>query len=1140
MQTDSFNFIDHLCFIVCKGCFNFTYSLMKYFFCIVSIALCVFSCKSPATVVTLFQLVNNSGINFNNKVVDGQLENSFYFRNYYNGGGVATGDINNDGLPDIMMTSNMGENKLYLNKSGFKFQDISLQAGLRQDSMWSTGVVFVDINNDGWLDIYECNSGHMKNGNRRNKLYINNHSLQTSGKDSGLVTFTESAAKYGLDFKAYATQASFFDYDNDGDLDCFIINNSPVPINTIGNSNRRSLPDAQWPVADFLKGGGDHLYRNDNNVFKEVTIAAGIHGSLMSFGLGMSVGDINNDGYPDIFVANDSYERDYLYINQKNGTFKDELENWTEHNSFSSMGSDIADINNDGYNDIFTTDMLPGDDYRLKTLGAFDNIDLYRTRLNSGFYRQYMKNCLFVNDQNGKMVETANYSGVAGTDWSWGGLFFDADNDGYNDIYVCNGINHDVTNLDFMDFFANEVVQKMVISGEKQNVDSVIKHIPVYQLPNKMYKNNGTLQFTDIGQAWGITELSASNGAAYADLDGDGDLDLVVNNENQPAFVYRNNSREQNKNSYIGISLKGNAGNTFAIGSKIKVYKDGQVFYRELFPSRGFQSSMDYKQIIGLGSLTQVDSMIVIWPDRSFTKYDHPALNKVHTLQQPAKAVNQYNFSKPLVIPLLKQVPVAMDKHKEDDYIDFYTERNLPEMLSKEGPKIATADVNGDGLEDVYIGGAKDQAGQLYLQTTTGSFIKKEEDIFKQYSAFEDVAVLFFDADKDGDADLFIGAGGNNTEPNTRELQHRLYLNDGKGNFTIDARAFANSNMNISVAAANDFDGDGDLDLFVGSRSIPFNYGLTPQSYLYVNDGYGHFTDVAAAMNPGISQAGMVTGAVWADVTGDAKKELIITGEWMAPRIFSYNGKTFDEQKNTNLTTLFGWWQTVTAADVNGDGKQDLILGNVGENFYLRPDAKSPVKLWLNDFDQNGTTEQFITRSIEGKDMPVFLKREITDQFPGLKKQNLKHSEYATKTIQDLFGKEVIAKATVKEFNYCQSVVAINNGHGGFTIQPLPVMVQLSSVNAVYATDINGDGKPDLVLGGNMFGFPPQFGRLDGSYGHVLLNTGKGEFKWIKPGESGISLRGEIKDIKEIAVKGKRCLLVVQNDEAPVMYQVKK
>ncbi|MEO6230035.1 MAG: VCBS repeat-containing protein, partial [Ferruginibacter sp.] len=1023
---------------------------MKYTLLIFSFTLLLISCKSPKT-ETLFSLVENTGINFDNKVIDGQLENSFYFRNYYNGGGVAVGDLNNDGLPDVLMTSNMDENKLYLNKGNFKFKDITATSGLKQDSMWSTGVVMVDINNDGWLDIFVCNSGHMKNGNRRNKLYINNKADST-----GLVSFTESAAIYGLNQEAYTTQVSFFDYDMDGDLDCFMINNSPIPINTIGDANRRSLPDAQWPVAAFLKGGGDHLFKNDNNVFKEVTAEAGIHGSLMSFGLGVTIGDVNNDGYPDVFVANDSYERDYLYINQKNGTFKDELEEWTEHNSFSSMGADICDINNDGYNDIFTTDMLPGDDYRLKTLGAFDNIDLYRTRLNAGFYHQYMQNCLFLNNKNGHMIEMANYSGVEGTDWSWGGLFFDADNDGYNDIYVCNGINHDVTNLDFMDFFANEVVQKMVISGEKQNVDSVLKHIPVYPLPNKLFKNNGDLKFTDVGISWGITQPSSSNGAAYADLDNDGDLDLIVNNENQPAFIYRNNAREQNKNNYIAFTLKGTDKNTFAVGSKIKVFKDDKVFSRELIPSRGFQSSMDYKQIIGLGNISQVDSMIITWPDLTFSKYDHPKINKVHVLQQPATATQKYQQPSPANIPaLLKQVSTTMDKHQEDDYIDFYTERNLPEMLSREGPKIAKADVNGDGLEDIYIGGAKGQAGQLYLQDASGKFIKKEEPVFTKFAAFEDVAVLFFDADKDGDADLFIGAGGNNTQPRTLEIEHRLYLNDGKGNFSLDAGAFAQNSMNIAVATANDFDGDGDLDLFVGSRSVPYEYGVTPQSYLYVNDGKGHFKDETVRLNPAIGKLGMVTGALWADLDDDNNKELVITGEWMATKIFSYNKtkKIFEEQQHTNLSDLYGWWQTVAAADVNGDGKTDLILGNIGENFYLRPNKTNPVKLWLNDFDQSGTQEAFLTRTIEGRDMPVFLKREITDQFPALKKQNLRHAEYATKSVQDLFGKELVNKSGIKLFNYCKSIVAINDGKGGFTIQPLPVMVQLSSVNAISCTD---------------------------------------------------------------------------------------
>ena len=1106
-----------------------------------------FSCNNKEKILPrkpLFSLIENSGINFQNNVVDTKAENSFLFRNFYNGGGVATGDINNDGLPDVMLTSNMGENKLFLNKGNFKFEDITAASGFRQDSMWSTGVTMVDINNDGWLDIYVCNSGHISSSNRLNKLYINNHlSPSPSGEGRDEVTFTESAAKYGLNHAGFCTQATFFDYDQDGDLDCFIINNSPLPFSALNYGEMRDKDISQWKVDDNLKGGGNHLFRNDNGFFKEVTKEAGLHSGLISFGLGVSVADINNDGYPDIYVGNDFIEKDYLYINQKNGHFKDELEERVQKISMSSMSSDVADINNDGYPEIFTTDMIPDDDYRLKTTGTFDNFELYNSKQKAGLFHQYVKNCLQLNNKNGHFSEIGNYSGVSGTDWSWGALFFDADNDGLNDIFICNGINKDVGDLDYLDFFSNEVYAKMMQTGQKEQVEEVIKHIPVHALPNRVFKNKGDLQFADVGNEWGLSQPSFSNSVSYADLDNDGDLDLIVNNENQPSFVYKNYSREQTKNSYIGITLKGSPKNTFAIGSRILVYKGTEIFSREVIPSRGFQSSMDYKQLIGLGSNTQVDSMVIIWPDRTYSRYDHPGLNKVHVLQQPSTPGPIYHFNQTsLAAPLLTPLANTMDKHVEDDYIDFYYERNLPEMLSKEGPKVAKGDVNGDGLEDLYIGGAKGQSGQLYLQTPEGNFTKKEEPLFKQYADFEDVAVLLFDADKDGDLDLFIGSGGNNVAPNQREIQHRLYKNDGKGNFSIDGSAFTNNNMNISVAVNYDYDGDGDEDLFVGSRSIPYNYGVTPQSYLYQNDGKGHFTDVTQAMNPAIANAGMITGAVWADVTGDNKKELIITGEWMATQIFTYNKaiNKFELLQHTNLEDKQGWWQTIAAADVNGDGKMDLVIGNIGENFYLKPGKENPVRLWTSDFDNNGTAEQFITRTIDGKDMPVFLKREITDQFPGLKKENLKHSDYASKTIQDLFGKSVIEKSGKKEFNYCKSIVAINDGKGSFTIQPLPTMVQLSSVNAISITDINGDKKADLVLGGNLFDFPPQFGRLDGSYGHVLLNAGTGKFKWIEPRQSGLSLRGAIKDIKEIATASKRLLLITQNNEQPVLFQLKK
>jgi enediyne biosynthesis protein E4 len=1113
--------------------------------CFIGSILCSSCRNAAADDHPLFELMQNTGIQFNNEVTDGRLDNSFLFRNFYNGGGVAIGDINNDGLPDIFFTSNMGSNKLYLNKGNFVFEDVTARAGFKQDSMWSTGVVMADVNGDGWLDIYVCNSGHMSDGNRRNKLYINNHDG----------TFTESAAKYGLDISAYTTQVTFFDYDGDGDLDCFMIDNSPIPVNTLNNANRRDLPDSAWPVPAMMKGGGDHLYRNDNGHFTEVTQKAGIHGSLISFGLGALVTDINGDGYPDIYVSNDSYERDYLYINQGDGTFKDELEDWMGHISMSSMGTDMADINNDGYPDLFTTDMLPGDDYRLKTTGSFDNINLFNSKLQSGFYYQYVKNCLQLNNKNGKFLEMANYSGVSGTDWSWGALMFDMDNDGYNDIYVCNGVNRDVTDLDFLTFFADDVYHRMALSGKKESIDVLLKKIPQNPILNKVYRNLGDLRFADIGPTWGFTQPSFSNGAAYGDLDNDGDLDLVVNNENGPAFIYRNNSRETNKNHYIGVFLHAPSPNTFAIGSKIRVYQAGQIFYRELIPSRGFQSSVDYKQIIGLGQLTGVDSLCITWPDGSSSHFDHPALDSVYTIRQnsattrPAPphqkpAAPHTPASAPGLVPhrpaapLLLPIAAAFDKHQEDDNIDFNFEHNLPKMLSREGPKAACGDVNGDGLIDVFIGGTPQHPGQLYLQTPDGHFIKSKQPAFDQFIDFEDEAVLLFDADHDGDLDLFIGPGGNSNPPYSRQMQLRLFKNDGKGHFTLDPDAFppTTNGGNTAVALAADFNGDGYPDLFVGGRSVPREYGTSPSSFLYINDGNGHFHDIAPLKNPDIAHIGMVTSACWADLTGQGHPQLLIVGEWMAPRLFSFQKDHFTEL-STDLSKLSGWWQTVTVADLNGDGKPDLVLGNIGENFYLRPDSAHPVKLWINDFDQNGITDKVLTRTLDGRDMPVFLKRDMEDQIPSLKKQNLRHAEYAKRSIRDLFPAAMLDTAEIKLFNYPSSIIALNLGHGHFDIRRMPTLVQLSCVNAVQAIDLNGDGKPDLVLGGNESGFLPQFGRLDASFGQVLIGDGKGNFNPIAPDSSGLQLPGQIRDIARIPGKDHVYLLFLRNDDFPILYR---
>ncbi len=1090
------------------------------------------SCKQTSTSdsTPIFQLMDKTGIEFSNTVTDSKDFNIFTFRNFYNGGGAAIGDINNDGLADVFFTANMGSNKLFLNKGNFKFDDISEKAGFKNKDQWSTGVVMIDINNDGWLDIFISNSGHINDGvSRENQLFINNHDL----------TFTESAKAYGLADNGYTTQVAFFDYDMDGDLDCFIVNNSPIPVNTLNYANQRELPAENWPIKDFLKGGGDHLLRNDNGKFVDVTHTTGIHGSLISFGLGVTIGDVNGDHYPDVYVSNDFFERDYLYINQKNGTFKDELENWVQHTSLASMGADMGDINNDGYPDIFTTDMLADDDYRLKTTSSFDNIDVYRLKQKSGFYEQFQQNTLQVNNKHGKFLDAAYYGGVAASDWSWGGLLFDADNDGLTDLYICNGINNDLTNQDFIDFFANDIVQKMVMTGKKDEVNAVISKMPKQALLNKAFRNEGNLKFSDKGKAWGFTQPSFSNGAAYGDLDNDGDLDMVINNENSKAFIYKNNSREINKNNYIGFSLRGKDKNTFAIGSQIKLFIGDQILSREIQPTRGFQSSVDYKVLFGLGKQSKIDSFQIIWPDRTYSVEKSPLINKVYEIKEPLHEPIMSEAKKEKVFPILNIVKSNFEKHTDDDLVDFYNERNIPRILSKEGPKAAVADVNGDGLQDVYIAGTPKHAGQLYIQNKSGGFDKKITPAFERFSDFEDVAVLFFDCDGDGDQDLFVGAGGNNPQLGDRVFQHRLYKNDGKGNFEIDVSAFGNNSMNIAVATSYDFDHDGDLDLFVGARSYPGNYGITPTSYIYVNDGKGHFTDIAKTKNPEISNIGMVTGAVWADVAGDANKELVIVGEWMNPKIFSFNKDHFVEIK-TNLSEMQGWWQSVAAADLNGDGKEDLILGNIGENFYLHPDKENPVKIWVADFDQNNIVDKILTRTVEGKDLPVFLKRDLEEQLPILKKQNLRHEVFAKKSVQELFPSDLINKAIVKQFNYSGSCIALNKGNGQFDVKKFSTNQQLSCINAIKCMDVNNDGFTDLIIGGNNFGFPPMMGRLDASFGNILLNDGKGNFISQDANISGLELRGEIRDIQTIKSADKEFLIVLQNNAIPVLYQIRK
>lgn len=1077
-----------------------------------------------------FQLVEDSGIDFTNTVTDNEKDNVFKYRNFYNGGGVAIGDINNDGLADVFMTSNQGDNKLYLNKGNFKFEDISVAAGFGPKEQWSTGVVMVDINNDGWLDIYVCNAGHMQEEEKRkNQLFINNQHNH----------FTEEAEKYGLADKGYTTHASFFDYDHDGDLDCFLVNNSPIPVTSLNYVNARDTRAEDSPVKDFLKAGGDHLYQNNNGLFKEVSKETGIHGSLISFGLGVTVGDVNGDGWLDVYVSNDFFERDYLYVNQKNGTFKDELENWMEHNSTASMGTDMADINNDGYPDIFTTEMLPDDEKRLKTTTSFDNIDVQRLKVKSGFHQQFMHNSLQLNNQHGGFHEIAYYAGVQASDWSWGELTFDADNDGFSDIYVSNGIIRDLTNQDFIDFFANDMVQTMVLKGEKKEVSSIVDKMPSNKVVNKMFRNQGDLRFTEMQKDWGMDIPSFSNGAAYGDLDNDGDLDIIVNNINQPAFIYRNNTRQTDSSHYIGFTLRGNAQNSFAVGAKVIIYAGKHILSREMIPARGFQSSIDYKMIIGLGAIKHIDSAVVVWPD---SKYSHLQIKQVDTVlhieEQKQSELLPYTYAMPgISANYFEVVSNDIQAHKEDDHVDFYAERLIPKMISREGPAGAVGDINGDGLDDVFIGGATDQPGAIYIQQPDGKMIQKATSAFAPFASMEDVVATFFDADGDKDLDLFIGAGGNNKDPDGAGLEHRLFLNDGKGGFTYQLNAFPHNGNNIGAVVPLDVDGDGDMDLFVGSRSTPFKYGVTPSSYLYVNKGNGIFEERTKEIAPDLAQLGMVTDAVLASVVSTWKKDLVVVGEWMSPKVFTIE-KNHLTLVQTNLDNLHGWWQSVAASDLDKDGKEDLVFGNYGENGYFRNAEEKPFQIWVNDFDQNGTLEKILTKTIDGKEYPVFLKGEMQEQIPLIKKENLRYEDYANKTFQQLFNQDLVAKAEHKIFNYSSSIIAWNTGAGKFNIQKLPAYAQFSTTNAISVLDVDHDGKNDLVLGGNEFDYMPQFGRNDASFGTLILNKGSRTWNIVPDTYSGLYIKGEVNGI--LSLNGKtRNLLFLRNNDTPVLLRTK-
>lgn len=1092
----------------------------------------VTACKEKPE--TLFRLMPASvtNANFNNELdYTTQLEtkfNIYTFRNFYNGGGVGLGDFNNDNLIDIFMTSNMGGNTLFLNKGDFKFEDISIKAGIQGEG-WSTGVSIADVNGDGLADIYVCKSGNIRGRQSRNELFINN----------GDLTFTERAAVYGIDEQGNSTHGVFFDYDKDSDLDLYLLKNFPKAISTF------NLKENLREVRDSI--GSHKLFRNDGNVFTDVSLEAGLHGSLISFGLGISVGDINLDGWMDIYVANDFFERDYLYLNNHNGTFSEDLPSMMPSISISSMGGDMADLNNDIWPEVFATDMVPEHNERLKTKTTFESWNTYKSNASNGYHHQFTRNVLQLNNADGTFSEIGRLAGVSATDWSWGALIADLDNDGLKDIFVANGIYKDLTDQDYIQFFSNRDMVASIVVGNQVDYKALIDAIPSVKIPSYAFKNSGNQIFKNIAAEWGLADPSFSNGSAFGDLDNDGDLDLVINNVNMPMFIYKNQSELiLSSNHFLKLILKGNDGNTAAFGTKILAKHQGKTIYLEQMPIRGYLSTVDHRPNLGLGNITRLDTLIIEWPDGNFTLLRDVETDQTLTLEQKdGQTMNMAIIKKPVYESLFEDTGSEMlldFTHKENDYNDFERESLIFHMMSTEGPPICSADVNGDSLNDIYIGGARDQSGALFLQNIIGTFTRSVVPAFESDKLSEDTGCEFFDADNDGDQDLYVASGGNELPESSSALGDRIYFNDGKGRFTKSSQILpAGRYENTSCVRAMDFDKDGITELFIGTRLKTFAYGVPVNGYLLENDGKGNFTDATGELAPGLSRLGLIRDMAWADVDGDNDADMIIAGDWMELKVFLNEKGSFTENMAAFDTTgTSGWWNCISICDIDNDGDIDFVAGNHGLNSKFRARPEKPVTMYVNDFDMNGKVEQLICTFDGDVSYPLVLKHDLTRQIPELMKKYPKYEMYKDQKIEDIFSPVQLKNAVRLQAELLETSLFINDGRGKFLRTALPLEAQFSPVYAAETGDFNQDGNPDIILGGNLYNSKPEVGRYDASYGTFLAGDGKGGFRYLPPAATGLKLEGEVRDFLRIKSATGDLLLVARNNSNMKIFRIKK